>query len=141
LRKSRLDVWASLDFVNGDLTDKRTGLKVPLPFVSREKVKLGVTYNYRDQFVVTPTVSWIGQSHSFTINPSSPFFGKTAVPGYTLVNLYVERRNIAKNTSLFVRVSNLLNRRYFNAGSAGGFSFLRAPQEQRWLTAGITHTY
>lgn len=133
----RVDAWGSYSYLEGELKNRLTGVKVDVPFISQNKVKLGVTLNYRDRFVFTPTLRWIGEANGFISDPSDPEFGEK-VASYTILNLFVEYKHPSKRFSVFGRVENLADRRFFNAGiGANSRAFLSSPQDPRWVQAGI----
>ena len=126
---SRWDIWGSLSYVDGTLRDTKTGLKYALPYTSRELVKLGLTFNYKDRFVITPSFNWNGEQTGAPPTPSR-------VSSHGVVNLYAELRTANQQGALFVRVTNLTDERYFNAG-AGGLTLAASPQDPRWVHAGV----
>lgn len=125
----RWDLWGSFTYVDGTLKDTRTGLKYALPYTSREMLKVGVTMNYRDRFVLTPSFNWNGEQSGAPPTPSR-------VSSHGVLNLYAEVRTANQQGALFVRVTNLLDERYFNAG-AGGVTLAASPQDPRWVQAGL----
>ena len=126
----RWDFWGSLTYVDGRLEDTRTGLKHALPYTSREMLKLGVTLNYHDRFVFTPSVNWNGEQSG-----APPT--QTRVSSHGVVNVYAELRTANQQGALFVRVTNLLDERYFNAGAGGTSTLGASPQDPRWVQAGL----
>ena len=53
---SRLNVWGSFTYVNGEVHDKNQGIRYDLPFTSTELFKLGATWNYSDRIIITPSL-------------------------------------------------------------------------------------
>lgn len=125
----RWDFWGSFTYVDGRLKDTTTGAKYALPYTSRELLKLGVTMNYKDRFVFTPSFNWNGEQSGAPPTQSR-------VSSHGVVNLYAEVRTANQQGALFVRVTNLLDERYFNAG-AGGVTQAAVPQDPRWVQAGL----
>ena len=129
---SRLNLWASLTLQDGELEDTLTGLNVNLPFTSQQMVKAGLTYNLRDRLVISPVVRWNGAQSGFDTADTT-----IATDDFTVVDLYSEIRNRKQNVSLYLRVSNLFDEHYYNGGRSSANVFNQAPQDTRWITAGI----
>ena len=127
--QARWDVWGSFTYVDGTLRDTRTNIKYALPYSSRGMLKFGMTLNYKDRFVFTPSFNWNGAQTGAPPTPSR-------VSSHGVLNLYAELRTANQQGALFVRVTNLLDERYFNAG-AGGLTLAASPQDPRWVQAGL----
>lgn len=134
--QSRLDAWSSVSVVKGNLTDKVLDRVYDLPFTAETMVRAGLTYNRKDRLVVTGSVQGNGTQASFVTSSTSPVF-QTRVPGYTVVNLYAEFWNRRHTLAASVRVSNLLDNHYYNAGNGTSRTYFRAPQDTRSVQAGL----
>lgn len=132
---SRLNLWASFTYVNGQVKDRLSSTSFDLPFTSTELLKLGATWNYNDRFIFTPTANFNGPQAG-AASPDTIGFG-TRTPAFFVVNLYAELRNARQNFALFVRADNLLDRRYYNAGFGGDYNFYATPQDSRTVTVGL----
>jgi outer membrane receptor protein involved in Fe transport len=128
--RARWDLWGSFTYVDGTLRDKSTGGRFALPFTSREMVKLGVTFNFKDRVVITPSFYWNGEQTG-----APPFAPRTSSHG--ILNLYVEVRTKNQLGAAFIRVTNLTDERYFNAGAGGPFTAAASPQDPRWIQGGV----
>jgi iron complex outermembrane receptor protein len=129
---SRLDLWGSFTYINGEVHDKNQNIHYDLPFTSTEMLKLGATWNYNDRIVVTPSVNWNGPQAGAAANNTTGFGTRTT--DFYVVNLYGPSQNLA----LFVRADNLLDKRYYNAGFGGFSNFYLTPQDSRAITVGVT---
>ncbi len=122
----RLALWGNASYVDGEL--ERLGATSELPYVSAYKAKLGATYTWRERYVLSPVARWVGKARGEEGGPE--------VPSYAVVDLYGELREVMPGLNLFVRVNNLLDRRYYNAGE-GGNGFDSSPQDPRWIQIGL----
>lgn len=50
---------------------------------------------------------------------------------------WAEGRNQSQNVSAYLRINNLLDNHYYGAGNSTGTTFFRAPQDTRWVQAGL----
>jgi outer membrane receptor for ferrienterochelin and colicin len=139
---TRLNVWGSFTYMNGQLKNQVTGVRYDLPYTSTELLKLGATWNYNDRVIVTPSVNFNGPQAGFTTAPVAGFegFGQR-VPSFYVVNLYAELRTASQNLSGFIRVDNLLDARYYNASQGGDAYFFRTPQDSRQIVVGLKGKY
>lgn len=137
---SRLSLWGSFTYLNGEVKDKVTGIKYDLPFTSTELFKLGATWNYNDRVILTPSVTWNGPQAGYSYYPGTAGFDARS-PAFGLLNLYAEFRSPGQNLTLFVRADNLLDQRYYNAGFGGFFNFYNTPQDSRAVSVGLRVSY
>jgi outer membrane receptor protein involved in Fe transport len=116
--------WSHYSFVDGRLTAPQGTFA--LPFVSKHKVKVGLTYDYDDRYFLSPSLYWISRAttHTFTSR-------NTKASSYFLTNLVGGVRNIAEGLDLTVRVDNVFNRKYYHAGFGSFPDFLNSPQDPR----------
>ena len=134
---SRLSLWGSFSFINGQVKDKITTIQYDLPFTSTELFKMGATWNYNDRVIITPSLTWNGPQAGFSYYPGTAGFD-TRSPDFFVMNLYAELRSANQNFALFVRADNLLDQRYYNAGFGGFFNFYNTPQDSRTITVGVS---
>lgn len=126
--------WKARYFGNASYTDGELSSltkTVPLPFVSRGKINLGVTYTVQNTWQVTPRLRWVSDAQGPVDN------GRVRVPGYTVVDLYARWLGVGDRTDLFLRIDNLLDRRYVNVGDGGSGGFAGSPQEPRRVVLGV----
>jgi outer membrane receptor for ferrienterochelin and colicin len=126
-----LNVWGSLSYVDGDL-DSGSG-NVNLPFTAKQKIKLGATYKQNSWFV-SPSL----QSYSKTNGPETGDLVGEQVGAYNVVNIFAGFNEVFDNSSIYLRINNLLNKKHYHAG-LGGLSQLQVPQETR--TYEVTFRY
>ena len=89
-----------------------------------------------DRVIVTPSVQYNGTQASFVTSAASANFNRR-VPGYAIANLYAEVRHPSQRAAAFVRISNLLDAGYYNAGTGTGSTFFSSPQEPRTVFGGV----
>ncbi len=127
--------WKTRYFGNASYTDgelSSLARTVPLPFVSRVKVNLGLTWTLHNTWQITPKLRWVGDAQGPIDN------GRVSVPGYATVDLYARWLGIGDKTDLFLRIDNLLDRRYVSVGDGGSGGFAGSPQEPRRVMVGVT---
>ena len=136
--RSRLSLWGSFTYLNGQLKDTVTDARYDLPFTSTEMAKLGATLNHNDRVIITPSLNWNGPQAGYPY-PNTPEFG-TRTPCFFVANLYAEVRSRNQKLALFLRADNLLDQRYFNAGF-GSYYFYATPQDSRTITVGLRGSF
>ncbi len=129
-----LKLWANYSWVDGSI-DTGGGASQPLPHVSRNKVRTGLTLSYGKKYFVTPRFIW---SDKAAIFPSSSF---EKTDPYGVLHLHAGVRNIYKGLSGFVDVRNLLDVRYFHTGNANNRDFDNAPQDPRRIVVGLSYKF
>jgi outer membrane receptor protein involved in Fe transport len=135
----RFDLWGSFTYLNGQLRDRASGVRYDLPYTSTELLKFGATWNYNDRVIVSPSVNFNGPQSGFVSSPGTGFGLRT--PAFYVVNLSAELRSANQNLSAFLRVDNLLDARYYNAGQGGNGFFFRTPQDSRQVVVGLKAKY
>lgn len=129
------DGWTARLFGNASYSDgELSGAwdTVPLPFVANTKVNLGLTYTWKNVFQVTPKLRWVSDAQGPVDN------GRVSIPGYTVVDLYARWMGLGDKSELFLRVDNLLDRRYYSVGDGGSSGFAASPQAPRSVWLGLT---
>ncbi len=139
LDRARLNLWGSFTYLNGAVRDQTTGLRSDLPYTSTELFKLGATWNYADRVLLTPSLNWNGPQAGSAPSYAADF--DTRTPAFCVVNLHAEVRSANQQLALFVRADNLLDTRYYNAGSGGFANLYRTPQDSRAFTVGVRGSY
>ncbi len=122
--------WANYSWVNGNI-DLGDGTTSPLPQIARNKVKLGATFTYNNQFYITPRLFWIDGITLFPTNLNQ----KT--DSYTVVHLHAGIKNIYKNLSAFIDIRNIFDVDYFNSGNLNNRDFDQSPQAPRRIVFGL----
>lgn len=116
--------WSHYSFVDGSLSTPER--KFALPFVSKHKVKVGMTYDYENRYFVSPSLYWISPATTHTLTSQN-----AKASSYFEANVVGGVRNIADNLDLILRVDNVLNRKYYNAGYGAFPDFVNSPQDPR----------
>ena len=133
LPTTRVNVWGSFSYVDGELTNELVDTTSDLPFTSRELVKLGVTVNYKDRAIFTSRLRWSGGQTGFPVAEGEVI----ETPSYMVVDVFGEIRSRNQVVSLFCQVNNLLDESYFSGGRSNPFVFTESPQDPRWISAGV----
>ncbi len=143
------DLWGSASWIHGRI-DVGDGVDWAIPYVASHKLKLGTTLRWRDQFSITPQLYWTGnvtngarQVQTDPLLPQGACQGpitapsRCTTPGFTLLNLHLGWHKLLDgHATLWLDVYNLLDRRYYAAGGAGGRTFWDMPQQPRtWMVA------
>lgn len=125
--------FGNAGYVDGELSGLAT--TVPLPFVSRAKANLGLTWTLANTWQVTPRMRWVGVAQGPADN------GHSHISGYTVFDLYARWMEVTDKTDLFLRIDNLFDRRYYNVGDSGGSGFTETPQEPRRIWLGLIFNF
>lgn len=133
----RLRAWASYNYQDGQQTSPAG--REALPFVAQHNVKLGLSWAWGEHYSLSPSL--------YAASPMrSPAGGGRAdsyrhAPGYAVVDLYARADKLRPGLSLFLRVQNLFDRRWYNAGSGADLSFVASPQDRRRASLGLEWAY
>ena len=138
LDDSSLKLWGNYSYVDGTVSRIDQNYSTHLPMSPKHKVKVGLTYTYQDKYTITPKIYWNGRTNSSQSEANNPQVLQTISP-YWRADLYVSAK-VMVNFSLFVNVSNLFDRRYYNA-AAFASSMIASPQDPRTLSAGFTYQF
>ncbi len=130
--------WASLSYVDGHLLD--AGLKTDLPMVAKYKLTAGTTIAYKNIYLITPELYWIGETNSNQAEPLDSS-GKTTVPSIFLMNLNAEAK-ISNRFTVRLSITNLFDKTYVNAPFGNPFFTLnQAAQPGRLTTLSINYSF
>lgn len=133
----KLKLWGSWSRVDGRLHDQVLDLNQDLPYVSRDKAKLGLTWNHNSRWYASVLSRYVGPAQLDNSNGLERGLIDRKSPGYTVVDLFVGADRLLGPVDLSLRVSNLFDRRYYNAAEGFFSTFAYAPQDSRqiWLAA------
>jgi outer membrane receptor for ferrienterochelin and colicins len=140
------DLWSSASWISGQI-DEGNGVAWNIPLVTNQKLKLGTTLRYHDQFTISPQILWIGDTTSSRKkksgvltwqcdqHPTETAPDRCETKGYTLVNLHVGWHKLLDGkASLWLDINNIFDRRYYAAGGSGSRTFYDMPQQPRtWM--------
>ena len=133
-RFGNLELWANYSFLDAEFENTLTGTTMEAPFTSEHKVKLGGTITVNDAFF-SVNAHWIGETAVDTpqIDPSVP--AENSAGSYFVINANLGVVDIVDGLDIALRVENLLDERYFNAGTGVNITFVESPQNPRqvWL--------
>jgi outer membrane receptor protein involved in Fe transport len=131
--------WGSYSFIQG--TVENSGKTLDIPYVARNKIKLGTTFTYRNKYFITPQLYLIDRTNTELPDPQNPSKRQQS-PAYALVNLHLGANNVLfKNVSLNFDILNLLDRRYYNAGGSATTTFAAMPQQPRSLMFSLRYQF
>ena len=133
----KLKVWGSLSRVDGRLHDQVRNLEQGLPYVSRDKAKLGLTWVQRDLGHASVIARYVGPALLDNSNGFERGLIDRQAPGYAVVDLFVGAERLIGPVGLALKVTNLFDRRYYHAAEGFFSTFDYAPQDSRqiWLSA------
>ncbi|NTV94476.1 MAG: TonB-dependent receptor [Thiobacillus sp.] len=145
------DLWGSASWVEGEI-DEGDGVDWEIPWVAEHKFKLGVTLRYRDRFTVTPRILMVGDTSNGRKKPSTLLTqqctqtmvapDRCMTDGYTVVNLHLGWHKLLDgNTSLWLDVYNLFDRRYHVAHGSASRTFYDMPQQPRSWVASLEYRF
>ncbi len=134
LNRFNLKFWANYSWVDGKI-DTGAGTSEPLPHVSRNKVRTGLTLTYNRNYYITPRFIW---SDKAAIFPSDSF---QKTDPYGVLHLHAGVHKIYKGLSGFIDVRNVLDIKYFHTGNANNRDFDNAPQDPRRIVVGLKYKF
>ncbi len=141
------DLWGSASWIHGRIQDK-DGVDWQIPYVASRQLKLGTTFAWRDRFSVTPKLRWSSRTtHARVKAPGNPLLPAAAcsttptaptrcsTPGAAVLDLHLGwHQLLGGKATLWLDVTNLLDKRYYSAGGAGSMTFWDMPQQpRRWM--------
>jgi len=126
--------WANYSYTDGTI-DGGDGIDRTPPYITRNKVKGGVTLSYGKYFI-SPIVKWIGETTSLWVDRDES--REQTVRAYTLVNLNMGVRDLTKDLSAALNIQNLFDVRYYTPGG-GKSNFVKAPQEPRKIIFSLNY--
>lgn len=138
---SSLKLWGNYSYTNSKLEDSKQNVEVDRTFVPTNKVKLGLTFRYKEKYFLTPQFYWVDTVKTEVVELVGGGTSPEEVRSYSLVNLHAGIDDILPGLSLSLRVDNLFDRRYYNAGTANTVTFAESPQNPRLIIFGLRYTY
>ena len=141
----RLDVWGNYSFIDGSMREPTTATasgetEANLPYVATHKFKLGGTFIYDNQFVITPKLYLIDNTTSFKLN-SQNITQRLQIPEYAVLDVYFGVENVVKNLAMGVSINNVLDNHYYNVGGGSSANFLKVPQLSRSLVFSLQYKF
>lgn len=131
LRNSTLNYFAAYAYSNGDVAGN------PLPYSARHSGRFGLTLK-QNRWTISPRLIHQGKSYLQFKDSSGRFITNK---GFTTTNLFIRYRlskKSAEESSLFLNIQNLFDKRYYNPGFAdGSVGFSNAPQYPRYVSGGL----
>jgi outer membrane receptor protein involved in Fe transport len=136
---STMNIWGNYSYVDGDFIDKTRNLKVSTPFTSKNKIKMGISFRYEQDYYISSTLHWIDDASTDTPNIGPGSTKPKSAASYVLVGLNAGIDNIIPHLSFSLKVENLFDKRYFNAGTGVNITFAESPQNPRIITLGLRY--
>jgi len=125
---SSLEGWANYSITDGYIIEKKGGEKLDLPYLATHKLKLGLVWNYRNAFTISPRLYWIGKTNSVWIDSRHPR-RRVQVDSYHILNIHMSMNQLFKMIDLVIDINNALDTKYYNAGGSTSNAFISAPQD------------
>ncbi len=138
---SVLKFWGNYSYVDGEFEDTARNIEAELPLISKNKVKLGVTYRYKGKYYLSVNTNWIDSTSTDTPDIAVGSTKSKEARSYTLVGLNAGVDDILPGLSLNLRVENLLDRKYYNAGTGVNITFAESPQNPRIISFGLKYKF
>lgn len=129
-----LNFYAGYSFTEGDINGQQ------LLFNAKHHIKVGMVLNHA-KFSISPRIIYRSTSYGSAVDETGNPIGS---PAYTIVNLFAQAtifQQQATKISLFARVNNLLDNRYFNVFIGGAEGFPTVPQRPIGWTLGVKLNY
>lgn len=123
--------WLAVSWTDGRLSG--AGGSQALPFVARQKLKLGTSWKLLDNVIVTLNLI---ASDKVPALQSTALPMPAGAPGYGVVHLHSTINNVIPGLDLVVGVENLLDKRYYNTGDNVTTTLVSSPQNPRLWTLG-----
>jgi iron complex outermembrane receptor protein len=115
--------WFAYSWLDGKI-DNPGGGTSPLPLTAHNSVKAGTTMVYAGKYYLTPRLIWVDKTDLFAVRNGAK------APAYAVAHLHAGADGFYGRWSAAVTVQNLLDVRYFNAGSTFE-TFAASPQDPR----------
>lgn len=120
-----LNFWGNYSYINGRDSRRDSSIKTELLYVAPHKAKLGLTLSYGDDYFATLKLRTISKTTTGSADVTQ--IGKMIkAPGYTVLDLHLGSK-VYQGVSANLDFYNVLNKRYYGAGSSGA-AFQLAPE-------------
>ncbi len=139
LSNAMLKMWGSYSHVKGQLSFEGQNYSTNLPNIATHKLKLGTTYIYKQKYILTPTLIWIGRTYSSQSQPEQLALLQT-IASYWKMDLYAKTK-INNYFNFFLNINNIFDKRYYNTGDAYSASRVASPQDPRVISAGFDYQF
>ena len=128
-------------YTDGSMRDSNRNLKVDLPFVAKNKVKIGATYRFRQQYYLTPLVYWIDETSTDVPDIGTAATTSKSSRAYTQVDINAGISEIMPGLTLNLKINNLLDRKYYNAGTGVNITLTEVPQNPRQFNLNLNYKF
>ncbi len=144
-KKWQMDLWGSYSFIDGTMREPTTAtatgeVEANLPYTAKHKLKLGSTFIYDNQYIITPKLYFIDNTTSFKLD-SQNLTRRLETPEYAVFDLYLGMDDVVKNLSLGLSINNVLDNHYYNVGGGSSANFLKVPQLSRSLIFSLQYRF
>ena len=141
------DLWGSASWIHGRI-NTGNGIEWQIPYVASRQLKLGTTLRWRDQWSITPKLRWSSSTtNGRTKAPANPLLPaahcsstpsaptRCSTPGAAVLDLHLGWHQLLDGkATLWLDVTNVLDKRYYAAGGGGSMTFWDMPQQpRRWM--------
>lgn len=144
-KKWQMDLWSSYSFIDGTMREPSTAtasgeVEANLPYTAKHKLKLGSSFIYDNQYVITPKLYFVDNTTSFKLDSQNPT-RRLEVPEYALLDVYFGMEDVVKNLSLGLSINNVLDNHYYNVGGGSSANFLKVPQLSRSFVFSLQYKF
>jgi len=130
-------IWGNAAIVDGNLDE--FDVTHDLPYTTNIKLKGGITLNWRDKYLITTRLHWLGPT-----NGGVDTAGVDA-SSHTVVHLHGQILDVlTKGMDIQLTVNNLFDQRYYESGdgsSGGGLGLDQVPQDPRWIKLALNYRF
>jgi outer membrane receptor protein involved in Fe transport len=124
-----LNIWGNYTFTDGKDSRRDSPVKSELLYIAPHKGKLGITISYLDDYFATLKLRSISKTTTAVDDPTQKG-QKLKTPGYTVLDLHLGAK-VYQGLSANLDFYNLLDKRYYGAGSSGAaFEYVPQPLQQ-----------
>ncbi len=137
------DLWGAYSYIDGEIRSPVSGAESELNYIAHHKLRFGITFDYRDRFFITPKLRINSETNANPPDPLDPS-KRVQAPGYGVMDLTLIAEDLfdIKGLDGHLDVSNVFDRRYYNAGGQGSDVFLDTkPQDGRSWMATVAYRF
>lgn len=134
--RGQLKVWASYNYQDGEQTSA-VGREA-LPYAALQYLKLGGSWAWGRGYSISPSLYAASETRAPVLGSADR---RDRAPGYAVLDLYARAERLPLGVNAFLRVQNVFDRRWYNAGNGTLPSFVASPQERRLISLGVEWEY
>lgn len=124
-----------LSAIDGTLN---TGMNEALPYVGQHKLKMAISWQHDQGWFANLNVQ---ASSRVKVLDNATLPEDESVPGFAVANLLFGHNQLAEGLELQLRVDNLFDTRYYNAGTGTRTTLVASPQDPRLISLGLQYRF